>query len=103
MVDDETDWESIVVIDDAPLPITYPWHFVCEIGEEWLRLCFIAKGRWNCLGDALVPCNPDGHAGLPLAAEQLLIAKCAPGALIGKLGGSIAGRDDGKLFAIGSR
>jgi hypothetical protein len=33
----------------------------------------------------------------------LLVTKCAPGALIGKVGGSAAGRDDGTVFAIGSR
>ena len=58
---------------------------------------------WRCLGDTAGPCNADGHVDLALASERLLVAKCAPGALIGKVGGSAAGRDDGTVFAIGSR
>ncbi len=60
-------------------------------------------GHWSCLGDAFVRCNADGHVGLGLPADQLLVPKCAPGALIGKLDGSVAGREDGTLFVIGSR
>jgi hypothetical protein len=97
------DRNPIVSINAQPLQITWPWHFVCEIGDDWQTLAFTADGRWSCLGDTIMPCEADGHAGLALPADQLLVPKCAPGALIGKLGGSTTGREDGTVFAIGSR
>jgi hypothetical protein len=98
-------WEAtpIASINAQNVPITWPWHFVCEIEDDWQALSFVATGRWSCLGDAVNPCEADGHPVLALPADQLLVPKCAPGTLIGKLGGSIAGRDDGTVFAIGSR
>jgi hypothetical protein len=100
---DEDDWEVVDRIERTDYDITYPWHFVSFISDDWARLYLKASGEWSCLGSAFAACGADGHSGLALAPERLLVAKCAPGALIGKLGGSPAGFDDSTTFSIGSR
>jgi hypothetical protein len=97
------DWDTIFILDEQQISITYPWQFVCEINGDWTSLRFTADGLWDCLGDAVKPCGPNGHVDLPFQQDRLLVAAAAPGTLIGKLGGSIAGRTDGTTFAIGSR
>jgi hypothetical protein len=97
------DWEPIFVLHKRPLQLTYPWHFVCEITGDWTLLRLTADGEWSCLGDAVRPCGTNGHVDLPLQQDHLLISASAPGALIGKFGGSIASRTDGSPFAIGSQ
>jgi hypothetical protein len=97
------DWTEITTVAGAPLQIAYPWHYVWELDDQYARLRFEADGEWACLGAAVQPCGPDGHQGLPWPSDRLLVAKSAPGALIGKLGGSTAGNDDGTVFTIGSR
>jgi hypothetical protein len=97
------DWESIAVVGGSALQIGYPWHFIREIDGDWTRLRLDATGRWNCLSDYLIPCGPGGYPGLPFPADRLQIAESAPGALIGKFGGSLAHRTDGTVFAIGER
>jgi hypothetical protein len=96
------DWEIIATIDEPNLVIGYPWHLACELEGDWTRLRLTAEGSWSCLGDPVKPCGPDGHPNLPLQAERLLVAGGAPGALIGKFGGSTAGRSDGTAYVIGS-
>jgi hypothetical protein len=97
------DWQPISLLDEANLAIGYPWHFVSELFGEWTLLRLITEGSWSCLGPAVIPCGPDGHVALPLAADRLQIATAAPGALIGKFGGSLASRNDPTPFVIGTR
>jgi hypothetical protein len=48
-------------------------------------------------------CSADGAARAPINSANCLLASAPPGALIGKIGGSIAGKADGTLtFLIGS-
>jgi hypothetical protein len=96
------DWDTIFVLDNRPLRLTYPWHFVCEITGDWALLRLRADGEWSCLGDAVRPCGANGHVDLPLQQDRLLVPTSAPGTLIGKFGGSIASRSDGSPFVIGS-
>jgi hypothetical protein len=97
------DWQPISTLDETNLAIGYPWHFVGELFGEWTLLRLTAEGNWSCLGSAVMPCGPDGHVALPLASDRLLIAAAAPGALIGKFGGSMASRNDPTPFVIGTR
>lgn len=101
MADD--DWQSIIGFGGKPFMIDYPWHFLCEIEADWTRLRIKAKGEWNCLGDHYVSCGPRGYPGLAFGADRLLVPDAAPGALIGKFGGSLAHRTDGTVFAIGDQ
>lgn len=96
-----TPWESIATLDLSGTKIEGPWHFVIEFDETWSRLKFVAEGEWSCLGPAIRPCCPNGHSGLSLAPEQLLLPSAAAGSLIGKFGGSVLDRDPKSAFAIG--
>lgn len=98
------DWELVQSIGPADLALSLPWHFLCDIGDAYTLLCLRAEGEWDCLGRAVRPCGPDGHAGLFLADSRLLVTSSPPGALVGKFGGSTAGREtSSSAFAIGSR
>src|ERR1043165_170828 len=94
-------WEQIALVTKPSLTITYPWHYLCEIEGDWTRLRLTAHGRWNCLGDYFTPCGPEGYLGLSLATDRLFVPESAPGALLGKFGGSLAHRSDGAVFVIG--
>ncbi|SDI38659.1 hypothetical protein SAMN04487926_11618 [Paraburkholderia steynii] len=96
------DWESICTLEEKDLPIGYPWYFVTEIIGDWTILRFAATGSWACLGQAIKACGPDGHPGLPIAAERLLLPSSCPGTLLGKFGGSTASLNDNAAFAIGA-
>jgi hypothetical protein len=98
-----SDWESIFSLDQTGLIIGYPWYFVTEIEGDWTSLRLTVEGQWDCLGVAVKPCGPDGHPELPLAADRLIVPSAAPGALIGKFGGSNAGRGETGAFVIGSQ
>jgi hypothetical protein len=97
-------WELVQLIGPADLALSLPWHFLYEIDDAYALLCLKAEGEWDCLGTALKPCGPDGHAGLFLTDRRLLVESSPAGALVGKFGGSTAGPDpSSSAFAIGSR
>jgi hypothetical protein len=98
------DWQPITTIEETDLQISYPWQFVTEIVGDWKILELLAKGEWDCLGDAVKPCGADGHPDLFFPEARLILPACAPGTLIGKFGGSAAARTgDSTAFAIGSQ
>ena len=88
----------------APGPVATLWLLAVEIVLDAKYLRIEAQGEWSILPGRLGPCGPDGHLGLALAADRLIVADCPPGTLIGKFGGSAAslGTTDPKPFAIGS-
>jgi hypothetical protein len=61
------------------------------------------RGRLGLLSAAVKPCGPNGHPGLPLATDRLIVQTAAAGVLIGKFGGSNAGRGEAGAFVIGSQ
>jgi hypothetical protein len=98
------DWQPITTIDGENLQIIYPWQFATEIVGEWKLLRLAASGEWDCLGDAVKPCGPDGHPQLFFPDTRLILPPAAPGTLIGKFGGSAAARTgDSAAFAIGTQ
>src|SRR5713226_9672888 len=57
--------------------------------------------KWSYAPDR--KCTADGDPKAPLNPATCLFADAPPGALIGKIGGSTAGKTDGtKLFVVGS-
>jgi hypothetical protein len=98
------DWEPVHTFGPEELTLTIPWHFLLEIADSYTLLCLRAEGQWDCLGTAIRPCGPDGHASLYLPDVRLLLVSSPPGALIGKFGGSTAGKESApSAFGIGSR
>jgi hypothetical protein len=62
-----------------------------------------ASGNWACFGRAVPTCGPEGYLDYGVPPDQLMVADSPTGALIGKIGGSTAGRSkDGTLFPIGT-
>jgi hypothetical protein len=96
------DWELVETIGPKNLRLVLPWHFLCEIVDSYTMLYLKAEGVWDCLGSAIKPCGADGHAGLYLPDSRLTLTSSAAGALIGKFGGSTAGRGETTAFSIGS-
>ena len=56
--------------------------------------------EWICAPNRT--CTADGDPKLPINPANCLFPEAPPGALIAKIGGSIAGKKDGKLFVVGS-
>jgi len=95
------DWDPVHSFGPKDLTLNVPWHFLVEIIDTWTLLSFRAEGQWDCLGAAIRPCGPDGHASLYMPHSRLALNSSPPGALIGKFAGSTAGKES--PFAIGSR
>jgi hypothetical protein len=94
-------WTSVATLRCQTKTFLEPWVLVAEtvLGATHLQMK-VSSGKWIVLPDCW-PCGADGIPGLPLAANQLLVADCPAGALIGKIGGSSASTSDSKPFAIG--
>jgi hypothetical protein len=96
--------------------VTTPWILTCPSWRSITHLQVAADGMWRQVQDSIGDCGPDGVQGVSVPTEQLTVADCPPGALIGKLGGSSASLGptsgpapnpasllgEGKAFAIGS-
>jgi len=72
------------------------------------HLKFVVTGRWVAMA-GLDPCGPDGIYTSAVPDDRLMLAECAAGALIGRVGGSSAtvkfaatASADSKPFAVGS-
>jgi hypothetical protein len=109
------DWQNMHPIDlrlppGTPCEVAAPWLLALErlgIGTH-LRIT-VEEGLWTGM-PGLPPCGPDGLPGLAVPDAALLLADCAPAALIGRIGGSSATLSVGdtppegtsKAFAVGS-
>jgi hypothetical protein len=83
-------WNLIETVELRNEMVHWPWRVAVPIVRDVTHLMMIASGSWTAEGAQLLPFPPDGHMGLPIQADRLLIQECASGALIGKLGGSSA-------------
>jgi hypothetical protein len=78
------------------------WLPVTDLLPVGRLIKLTASGKWACFGPSVPACGPEGYLDYGVPTDQLMVAECPTGALIGKLGGSTAGRKDGTLFAIGT-
>ena len=79
--------------DDGKRQLAAPWLLALRGIEDCDHLRLEAEGEWELVPGLGISCGPDGRGDIPLAAEALLLPSCAPGALIGKIGGSSAAVD----------
>jgi hypothetical protein len=95
------DSESEVTVPAKPVSGLWTLVRTYVSGPQIIRL--EADGTWAPTG-GLPACNADGLLQLDwaLGRDALLFKKAPLGALIGKIGGSIAGADDADLFLVGS-
>jgi hypothetical protein len=70
--------------------VTAPWLMVLESVSDATHLKIEAEGEWKMEASVVPGCGPDGLAGFGLPGDQLVMAGCRYGALIGKIGGSSA-------------
>lgn len=96
----KVNWENIATLKRPKDVVLEQWLPIGDTIRGLSHLQITASGRWT-MWDAVLPCGPDGISGSLLPADQLLVADCPPGALIGKIGGSSASTSDSKPFAIG--
>jgi hypothetical protein len=82
-----TSWNDFA-LDPGFMPS--PWLVALDDLRTATRLRLSVTGTWTIAEDLLLPCGPDGYAGLPLVETALVLASAPAGALIGKFGGSSA-------------
>jgi len=84
-------WSELTVYEKKKEEdVVAPWLMVLESVGDNTHLKIESEGEWRVLGSFLPACGPDGLAGLILPNDQLVVAGCRFGALIGKFGGSSA-------------
>lgn len=93
------------------LPKTFHWKGI-QVDGLWLSITdFLpakrlikleASGGWACFGPAVPKCGPEGYLDYGVPPDQLILPDSPSGALVGKTGGSTAGKKDGAMFAIGT-
>ena len=83
------------------------WTLVLEYLDGSGKLMFVVPDdedehpqRWT-LGEGML-CTADGDPKAPINPANCILANATPGALIAKIGGSTAGKNDGaKVFVVG--
>lgn len=70
--------------------INWPWKAAVETLHGLTHVQIKATGEWEPVGTQFKPFPPDGHIGLPIQSDRLILSDCPVGALIGKIGGSSA-------------
>lgn len=83
-------WTELKVFEKKNFEIAGLWQVFVESIRDATHLLITADGQWEAMGKLLAPCGPDGHAGLRVQPDQLILQDCPVGALIGKFGGSSA-------------
>jgi hypothetical protein len=78
------------------------WQRACDYVEGPGLLKIEATGTWKYLNIEPQPCSPNGDRESTLDDENNIHGKSPRGALIGRIGGSIADRDTASVFAVGS-
>jgi hypothetical protein len=94
------DWQPIVKGAVVAAKPTGLWTMVHEFVRGPAELWVTATGRWYYSEDK--SCGPDGDLNALIARTRCLFPKAPVGALIGKVGGSSAGFEDGTLFLAGA-
>ena len=79
--------ETLTLRDEA---IKWPWCVAAPMLRDVTYLRITAAGSWIAAGEQLMPFPPDGHMGLPIHSDKLLLPDTPVGALIGRIGGSSA-------------
>ncbi len=104
-------WTELQTINITPGPIDWPWRVAVETLRDITYLQIESQGSWEAAGNHLKPFSPDGHVGLPIQSDRLILPDCPAGALIGRIGGSSAtfatvavgaAAAESRPFAIGS-
>lgn len=91
--------ERTIVVPAVPVGL---WTRVCDYVAGPLKLKFVAEGDWRYTTKVAGRCTANGDPSSPMSATRCLKTDAPVGALIGKIGGSIAGKADGTVFLVGA-
>jgi hypothetical protein len=83
-------WTNIAEFSRPAGPFDRLWLLATETVTGFSHLRLTAEGSWTFPPGSGSECGPDGALGLSLVPTALLAADCAPGCLVGRLGGSSA-------------
>ncbi len=83
-------WSQLTVFEKKDEVVTAPWLMALELISDATHLKIQSEGKWYAENSVLPSFGPDGLSGITLSSDQLTIAGCRFGALIGKIGGSSA-------------
>jgi hypothetical protein len=93
---EEPTWKLLKEVDVAAGPAI--WTRAVDYIADVVTLKFESSGTWNY--DQQNVCGPDGIANI--TGSELMKADEPLGCLLGKFGGSTAGRKDGTPFVVGA-
>jgi hypothetical protein len=93
------DQQSVITVPAHPA--SGLWTLVRSYVSSPQIMRIEAEGSWTAVA-GLPSCGPDGLPHWAFGRDALLFKKAPLGALIGKIGGSIAGVDDRDVFLVGS-
>ena len=83
-------WSELIGVGIRDDDLVAPWLMVLESLDDSTHLKIEAEGDWKVEASVAPSCGPDGLPGFTLPGDQLVMAGCRYGALIGKIGGSSA-------------
>lgn len=84
------EWTELTEFALSNQNVVAPWLMAIESVGDATHLKFQAEGEWKMEASVVPSCGPDGLPGFTLPSDQLIMARCRYGALIGKFGGSSA-------------
>jgi hypothetical protein len=95
-------WRLVLKDVEIPAKPGGVWTLVTDSVEGYARLKLEAEGLWSYSANRNHTCGPDGDLCSEVDGARNLLSKAPTGSLIGKLGGSSAGSDDGYVFVVGA-
>jgi hypothetical protein len=98
----EPTWTNLTSVTIQARPTDGVWQQAFAHVEGPALLKIEASGQWvysNLFGN---PCSANGDLSSPLDPKRCIHDKSPVGALIGRIGGSIADKDPTSIFVVGS-
>jgi hypothetical protein len=87
----DINWSTLAVVEIPNNTLIYwPWKMALDSYQSMTHLKIVSEGEWEETTGQIKPFSPDGHAGVTLQPEQLVLKDSPVGSLIGKIGGSSA-------------
>lgn len=98
----EPNWTEPINVVIKARPDDGVWQLACPYVESPVLLKIEAQGKWNYSPQFARPCSPNGDLLSPFDPKRCIHDKSPVGALIGRIGGSIADKDATFAFTVGS-
>ncbi len=97
----EIPWRQIAKKKVPANPTTGVWTNIVDYIQGPRRLKFTAQGNWM-FAKGSKQTTADGDLSVTANPNAMIVAAAPIGSLVGKIGGSTAGKADGTTYVIGS-